>query len=686
MSRNVDHYSRSGPRGSASTSTTLQRAQALHRQGEMRRAQLLYDQVLARDARNFHALHLSGVLAVQTGRPLQALQFLERAIDIDPVSAQAHFNKGSALREIGRPEAALSAYDQAIALRADYAEAHNGRGAVLRLLGRLDDALASCELAIRLRADYAEAHVSRGNVLRDLGLLDAALASYESASAIRPLSVAFLNRGNVLRDLGQPDAALASYDRAIALKPDCGEAYCNRAAILREQGQPEAALASCDRALAIRPGFAEAFSNRGNALRDLGQLDAALASYEQAIALQPACTDAHVNRGNVLHQQGQLAAAIASYDRAIAHGPDCAEAHANRGIVLQQQGELDAALTSYDRAIALKADYAEAYTARGMLRLLRGDYPKGWADHEWRWRTRSHRLSERPRALPPWSGREPLEGRTILLHTEQGLGDTLQFCRYVKLVAALGATIILEVPGALASLLSRLAGVSELIVRGAPRPAADFHSPLMSLPLAFNTTLDTVPASVPYLTVDPRKGREWEARLGPRTGLRVGLVWSGGFRPHQPELWEVNARRNVPLAALAKLRHPGLQFYSLQKGQPAEGELAQAQARGWEGPDLIEHTRLLRDFEDTAALVDNLDLVIAVDTSVAHLAGGLGKPVWLMNRFDTCWRWLLERTDSPWYPTLRLYRQTAPGDWDGVVRRICCDLEERLTSSTPPRP
>ncbi|MBV8146994.1 MAG: tetratricopeptide repeat protein [Gammaproteobacteria bacterium] len=671
--------------GSPGTSTTLQRAQALHRQGQLQRAQLLYGQVLARDATNFHALHLSGMLAVQTGRPLEALQFLERALEVDPASAQAHFNRGSTLRELGRPESALSAYDRAIALKPDYAEAHNGRGAVLRLLGRLAAALESCEQAIRLRADYAEAHVNHGNVLRDLGLLDAALASYERASTIRPLALAFLNRGNVQRELGRPEAALASYDRAIALSPGCAEAYCNRAAILREQGQPEAALASCDRALAIRADFAEAHSNRGNALRDLGQLAAALASYDQALALQPGYADAHVNRGNLLHQQGQLGAALASYDRALVHRSDCAEAHANRGIVLQEQGDLDAALASYDRAIALKADYAEAYTARGMLRLLRGDYTGGWADYEWRWRTRSHRLSERPTVQPAWSGQEPLEGRTVLLHSEQGLGDALQFCRYVQVLAARGAIVKLEVPGSLAGLLSRLAGVDEVIVRGEPWPAADFHTPLMSLPLAFNTTLGTVPATVPYLTVDARKAREWHERLGPRTGLRVGLVWSGGFRQRQPELWEVNARRNVPLAALAQLRHRGVQFYSLQKGQPAEAELARARELGWAGPDLIDHTQLLRDFEDTAALVDNLDLVITVDTSVAHLAGALGKPVWLMNRFDTCWRWMLERTDSPWYPTLRIYRQRVPGAWDEVVQRIHTDLCRLAAQGTAAR-
>jgi hypothetical protein len=262
----------------------------------------------------------------------------------------------------------------------------------------------------------------------------------------------------------------------------------------------------------------------------------------------------------------------------------------------------------------------------------------------------------------------------ILLHAEQGLGDVLQFCRYAKRVADLGATVILEAPAALVRLLSGLDGVTRVVARGGALPPFDYHCPLMSLPLAFDTMVATIPADVPYLRCDSRLAFAWRDRL--RSGLRprVGIVWSGGFRPDLPGTWPVNQRRNMPLAKLAPLESAAVDFYSLQKGEPAESEFADLAASDWRGPHLIDHTGELKDFSDTAAFIENLDLVISVDTAVAHLAGALGKPVWILNRFDACWRWLDDRDDSPWYPTARLYRQSAPGDWDGVVGRVAADL------------
>jgi hypothetical protein len=331
---------------------------------------------------------------------------------------------------------------------------------------------------------------------------------------------------------------------------------------------------------------------------------------------------------------------------------------------------------SYDRALAVRPGFVVAHQNRAYARLLAGDFGRGWADHEWRWRNDADPLAaeRRPFAEALWLGEHSLAGRSILLYAEQGFGDTLQFCRYVRWVADLGASVVLEVPEPLVRLLSGLAGVAQVVTREASRPTCDYRCPLMSLPLAFQTTLGTIPVRVPYLAADPGNARDWRERLGERRGPRVGLVWSGGFRPHQPSLWSVNARRNVPLAKLAALRHPGLTFYSLQKGRPAESELAELIASGWTGPSIIDWTQALGDFADTAALIENLDLIVSVDTATVHLAGALGKPVWLLNRFDSCWRWLLERTDSPWYPTLRIYRQSAPGDWDGVLERVRADL------------
>ena len=274
-----------------------------------------------------------------------------------------------------------------------------------------------------------------------------------------------------------------------------------------------------------------------------------------------------------------------------------------------------------------------------------------------------------------WLGEESLQGKTVLLHSEQGLGDTIQFCRYAQMVSDLGARVILQVQRPLRLLMTSLQGVDQLLAEGDALPAFDFHCPLMSLPLAFKTELATVPAPVPYLKADPVKKLYWQEKLGTRHKLRVGLVWAGGFRPEQPELWGVNERRNIDLAKLAVLKNERIDFYSLQKGMPAEADPARLKAGGWDGPDLIDYTSELADFSDTAALIDNLDLVISVDTSTAHLAGALGKPVWILNRFDTCWRWLLDRSDSPWYPTARIYRQQQFGDWSSVVSAVNTELD-----------
>ena len=459
--------------------------------------------------------------------------------------------------------------------------------------------------------------------------------------------------------------------RVVMARPNDPVAHTNYASVLSLLGRFDEALQSSDRALQIKPDHAEAHCNRGAALQALGRPDEALQSLERALQIKPHVVEAHSNRGNVLQALGRFDEALLSYERALQIKPHYAEAHSNRGNALQALGRLDEALQSYNRAISLQPDFLLAYKNRAYAELLAGNFTDGWLDHEWRWKgVIDARFPHGSR----WLGRESLIGKTIVLHSEQGLGDALQFSRYVKQVADLGATVILEAPGQLATLLGNLPGLSQLVVRGEQLPAFDYHCPLMSLPLAFRTSLSTIPAQVPYVVSDSIKRRFWMEHLGVWTRPRVGLVWSGGFRPNQPDVWPVNSRRNVPLAKLSVLSNPDIAFYSLQKGEQAESELAELKAAGWQGPDLIDFTHALDDFSDTAALIDNLDLVISVDTSVAHLAGALAKPVWIMNRFDTCWRWLLNRTDSPWYPTARLYRQQRVGDWDEVIERIRIDL------------
>jgi tetratricopeptide (TPR) repeat protein len=542
-----------------------------------------------------------------------------------------------------------------------------------------DRPLAPNQESLRLHSARAAALHSQGLIEGRKGNWVRAAELLGQAVAANPNDVAALcDRGVALKQLQQWDAALASYEGAIARDPMHPEAHSNRGNVLRELKRWDAALASYDRALALRPTYAEAWYNRGVLLQDLHRLHDAVASYDRAIAVRPEYARAHCNRGVALENLHQFEAALSSYDRAIALDAGYTQAHANRGNVLRALNQLEASIAGCDAAIARDPGHALAYLNRGLARLLAGDLERGWPDFEWRWRVPGSPLMKDTRVLaqPLWLGQQSLAGRSILLHAEQGLGDTIQFCRYVEKVAALGAQVILEVPPPLERLLTGLAGVDRLILRGGALPDFDYHSPLMSLPLAFKTTLADIPAAVPYIHADPQKSRDWRQRLGEPRGLRVGLVWSGGFRPEQPEVWPVNDRRNIALAALAPLQNPRIEFFSLQKGRPAEAELASLITQNWPGPVLRDFTAELDDFSDTAALMMNMDLIISVDTSSAHLAGALGRPVWILNRFDTCWRWLLDRSDSPWYPTARLYRQRTAGDWEEVVQRVAADLVE----------
>jgi len=667
-----------------SLAEALRHARALYQAGERHGAEQLCTSILQVHPQQLDAIRLLGIISAQTERAPQALELLGRLVAARPDDPVAHNNYANVLLLLERFDEALQSYERAVQLKPDYAEAYNNRGNALQKLVRFEEALRSYERAVQLKPDYAEAYSNHGNVLQELRRFEEALWSYERALQLKPdYAEAHGNLGNALQELRRFEEALRSCERALQLKPDYGEAHMNRGNALRGLRRFEEALQSCERALQLKPDYAEAHINRGNALRGLRRFEEALQSYERALQLKPEYAEAHSNCGVALQELGRFEEALQSYECALQLKPDLAEAYSARGVWHYECHEPESAVVDLNRAINIRPDLAAAYTNRAYAALLMGDFANGWVDHEWRWKVMPHLSDPRYPDRTRWHGDESLTGKTILLHSEQGLGDTLQFSRYAKQVADLGANVILEAPGQLAALLVHLEGLSELVVRGKPLPAFDFHCPLMSLPLAFGTSISTIPAQVPYLVSDSVKTRFWREKLGPWTRPRVGLVWSGGFRPDWPEVWSLNNRRNVPLAKLAALRNAEITFYSLQKGQPAESELTELKARGWQGPELVDFTESLHDFSDTAALIENLDLVISVDTSTAHLAGALAKPVWIMNRFDNCWRWLMNRTDSPWYPTARLYRQQRAGDWDEVIERIRIDLFKTKFDRTP---
>jgi tetratricopeptide (TPR) repeat protein len=691
----------------------LAQALALHRAGRLTDAETMYRQILAAQPRHFDSLHLLGVIFMQRGDAAAAVRQIDAALKVEPRHVLALVDRGNAFQHLRRFEDALASYDRALAIRPDYAEALTNRAAALAALSRHDEALRSCDRAVELRPDLADAHVNRGSALHALNRFaeaslafdrsltlrpnyaeahyncantlcalrryDEALASVDAALALRPDYVeALTNRGAVLHALDRDEEALASLDRAIALEPSNVEALVNRGAALNAMTHYEEALACYERALRLCPNHVDALTNRGAALHELARFDEALASHDRALALRPDFAEALSNRGNTLQELRRFDDALASLDRALALQPDYAEAHSNRGNVLQELRRFDAALASYDRAITLRPNFADGHFNAAVCRLLVGDFARGWQEHEWRWETAQLRAVKRRCPQPVWTGTNDLAGKTILLHAEQGFGDTIQFCRYVPQVMECAAHVVFEVQKPLCELMRSLTGTAQIVPRGETPPDFDLHCPLLSLPLAFGTRLETISSQTPYLSAPEHKISAWRDRLGHHERARVGLAWAGDPRKSVPGANRIDRQRSLQFDRLAPvLEVRDCDFYSLQKGDDAQAQLRGSGLRH----RITDWSADFQDFSDTAALIENLDLVIAVDTAVAHLAGALGKPVWLINRYNTCWRWLLDRDDSPWYPTARLFRQDETRDWNPVIARVASALRHYV-----PRP
>jgi tetratricopeptide (TPR) repeat protein len=620
----------------------------------------------------FYANH--GLALQNLGRLDEAVSSYDRAIALDPNLFEVHYNRANALRDLGLLEDAIASYERAIELKPGIAEAYSNRGSALRDLRRLEEAVQSYDEAVACNPRLAEVHYNRGNVLKDLGRPEEAVTCYDRAIELEPdMAEAYSNRGIALMDLNRLGEALESCDRALTIRPDYADALINRGLALERLKRFGEALAAYDRALAIRPNHADALFNRGHALQRLEQFDEALASYDRALAIRPDHAETLYNRALVLHELTRLDEALEFYDRALAMRPDLAEAASNRGVALHEAGRFEEALQSYDKELATNPDFAQCRFNRGALLLLTGRFAEGWEGYEWR------RKLDRwiPRCLPgpEWNKSTPADKR-LFYYAEQGLGDTIQFSRFATAVAATGKEVVLEVPPALVRLLSGLSNV-KVIGSGEPPLQYDAHLPLVSLPRLLWATLETIPASVPYLFAEPARIEAWSGRL-PVSDLRVGIAWQG--KPGK-----VESSRSIPLRAFAPLCHiPGVTLISLQKHDGLD-QLANLP------PDTIVET-LGEEFDagpdaflDCAGVMMNLDLVISSDTAVAHLAGALGRPIWVVLKHVPDWRWLLDRDDSPWYPTARLFRQRRPGDWDEVFERVAAELAEAVARKKAPR-
>ena len=639
-----------------------------HQAGRLAEADALYRRVLAEDRNHVDALHLLGVLAHQCGRHDIAVDLIGQAIRLNDQVAAFHSNLGAALKDLGRLDEALASYGAALRLQADFADALYNRGVVLQALGHRDDAIASYNAVIRAKPDYAEALYNRGVLLKEAGRLDDALASYDAALRIRPnYAKALSNRGTLLSDLGWFGPAIECYEAALRIWPDFADALYNRVLALNCLERFDDAFAACQAALCSVPGSSALLFVRGNTLKELGRVGDAAADYRRALRVTPDHVDALCNLGAALTDLGLLEEAVASYDKALCVRPESAEAFCYRGMALNGLGRFDAAITSYRTALKIRPDYAEPRYYSAFPHLLRGEFGEGLEQYEWRWRCGSALAKLQNLVESRWQG-EDLAGRTILLHAEQGLGDTIQFCRYARLAAERGARVVLAAPKKLRRLLSCLDDVDQLAALDDDRlPTFDLHCPLLSLPRAFATTIDSIPAHNPYLFAEPERIAYWRDRLG-EGGGKIGIVWRGGT------VYQGDKQRSVALSHFAPLAaRPGVRLISLQKQHGVEqlrdlpaGMTVETLGDEFDsGPDA---------FIDTAAVMANLDLVVTVDTSICHLAGALGRPVWIALQHIPHWVWGLDRKDSPWYPSARLFRQSQPGDWDGVFEKMAAAL------------
>jgi tetratricopeptide (TPR) repeat protein len=604
-----------------------------HAAGQLTLAETKYREVLSREPENPAGLHLLGVLNSQQGRKETAVGLITRAITANPNIPEFHANLALVFLEKGEPEKAMQ----------------------------------SARTALSLKPDYPDALNHLGNGLKQTGKIDQAIECYQRALAINPNFIDGLNNlADAYRRTGRTQEAESCYEKVLQLKGDHPEALLSKAELFRRQRKFGDAILICRRAIEIKPDFSEAYNTLGAAFQEQGNIAEAVTAYEKAIELQPTFAGAHSNLGYARHSLGEYDKAMVSYNKAIDLRPDMAEVHNNIGNLHRDLLDLPAALAAYDRGIYFQPAHTDSHWNRALAWLLLGDFDCGWPEYEWRWLNFPE--ERRPMRQPLWDGKYDISGKTILLTAEQGIGDTIQFVRLAPLVAAKGAMVNLECQRELEPLLQRAPGVYRTITRGDPLPPFDCYCPLLSLPHALDLKPGKIPAEIPYLTAHAPLVQRWRDVLAPHANtLKVGLVWAGS------PIHRRDRERSVSLQSLAPLGRDGVTFISLQKGDPAREA-----AKPPDGLRLIDISNQLHDFADTAACLANLDLLITVDTAVAHLAGALGKPVWTLLSYNPDWRWLLGRDDSPWYPTMRLFRQSAPRDWSVPLKRVTEELGKLL--------
>jgi tetratricopeptide (TPR) repeat protein len=644
------------------TSPTIEQAcqlaLTLHQAGRLDEAESLYRQVLAQQPDHADALNLLGILAHQRGRNEEAAEMIGRAIRLNPNASVYHNNFGLTLVALRRLDEAEAAYRQAILLRHDYADAHYSLGWVLQEQGRLNEALSSYLRAIEINPAHVDAENNAGNVLARLERWNEAAEAYRRSLGLRPDHAGvWANLAHAQRQMGQTGDAISSFRRALALQSNAQWQY-GLGNLLNEQKRTSEAKLALSQAIELLPGFAEAHLALGNVLLEEGRNEQATESYREALRLRSDFPEAQINLAHQLVQAGRLEEARTLYESALTRQQNDAETCTNLANVLQDLGHVPEAIAMFRRSLAIRPDFPEARFGLGLALLVSGNFKEGWPLYEERWRV-TGRSKSRGFGVPIWEG-DDLGGRRIFLHTEQGLGDAIQFIRYVPLVRERGGPVFVGCFPQLRRLFEGQLGIERVVAEQEPLPLFEVHCPLLSLPRIFGTTLATIPGGIPFLKARADLAEQWRQRLP--SGSKIGIAWAGN-----PE-HKKDRDRSIPFEALGLLGNVrDVCWVSLQKG-PAAASPRPA------GLELLDITAELNDLADTAAMIASLDLVIAVDTAVAHLAGAMGKQVWLLLPFAPDWRWLLGREDSPWYPTMRLFRQPRPGDWNAVVKKVAGEL------------
>jgi tetratricopeptide (TPR) repeat protein len=645
----------------ASFDKTFQRALAALQGGQLDDAERSFKELLDAEPQHVAGLNLYAILLIQLGRFEEAANYLRQALRKTPKSDATLSNYGIVLAALKRPVEAAEQFTQALALNPSAAETWNSRGTVFSGMGQYQQAIADFDRAIVLNSKYADAFCNKGNSLAALKLWDQSLAAYDAAIALNQrLANAWLGRAKIVLFVDKDyKKAREAYDRVLSLNPDLADAWVGLGNIFYQSKQYVQALAAYDKAIEHDTDLSDGWHGRANVLYETKRYDEAITAYDKLLGKSPAL--AWHGRASVYSDLGLDDQALAAFEQATALSPDLAAAWSGRGSILARANRHEEAFACYEKAIELDREYAEGYLNKGLLKLLVGDFEAGWPLYEWRWKIRSPLPYARDFAQKQWLGDENISGKTILVHSEQGFGDTIQFYRYISKLTSLGCKIIFETQAPLVPLINAQNNNYQVVSQGATLPNFDIHCPLLSLPLAFNTTLETIPTSVPYLFPSPEKLELWRTRLDRKETVRIGLAWSGKLLP--------DFRRSIPLKVLLRIINEKAEWHSLQKDV-----LESDQSSLHSSPAIRNHASSLINFSDTAALITKMDLVISIDTAVAHLAGALGKPVWVLLPFHPDFRWLLERENNPWYPTARLFRQPLPGDWEAVAERVCQEL------------